>query len=189
MSLLLILCELKYFLFIFHSHLMQKNVYPLLLIILAFISSCESDVFSPRVLPAPLLQPQKSNQTESLRFGGLFHTRSTVWDLAGAEEHYLKNFDIRHYSALDSIVFSPMISANDSEGQVYVELFNLTDNVPIINSRLTSRSGSFDPVFTRNILRYFPSKKIDLALRIKSETGEEVSGYFANLFVYKSVVE
>ncbi|MBX2840293.1 MAG: hypothetical protein KTR26_00875 [Flammeovirgaceae bacterium] len=168
---------------------MQKNVYPIFLIFMTFLISCESNVFNPRILPAPLLQPQQNNQTESIRFGGLFHTSSTIWDLAVSEEYYLKNFDIRHYAAIDSIIFSPIISANDSGGQVYVELFNLTDNVPIINSRLVSNAGNFDPVFTKNILRYFPSKKIDLALRLKSETGEEVSGYFANLFIYKSVVD
>lgn len=123
-----------------------------------------------------------------IRFGGLdIATDSDEWTKTRYETLTLIKFNKNNYPGVDSIIFTPSAYSNAAGINCYVQLYNLTDNVPIENS--TVQSDVYDYIFidSGNIYNYLPDKEIDLAIRIKSgRKGTIVStGVVNHLFLYR----
>jgi hypothetical protein len=93
------------------------------------------------------------------------------------------DFNINNYENCISVTLVGYISASDP-GTCYLDLYNLTDSVPIANSTISTTSLSNVWVESQNFLHEFPDKDIDLTLRIRSENdGEFVHLSSASLYI------
>ena len=85
---------------------------------------------------------------------------------------FLIDFDKRDYTSVDSIVLIAGLRTDNPPNTDDVRLFNITDNIEIANSNLTTTtSGPYAVLQSRNIFSSLPSKKITLGLQIKSSNG------------------
>ncbi len=97
---------------------------------------------------------------------------------------YITNFDKRNYAGVDSIVFSALLTPDDSTYFAHVELYNVTDGVPIANSDIST--NSYQWVESGNIYDDLPDKAIDLSFQIRlSSYGGHGSLRRAVLFLYR----
>jgi len=107
----------------------------------------------------------------SLGFSG--NTTSTT-PISGGE---LIKFSKKNYPGVDSIIFVANPYVADITNTSIVELFNVTDNVPINNGKITT-SRLYDAqafLQTGNVYNQLPDKEITLGIRFSSGT----SGKFA----------
>lgn len=100
---------------------------------------------------------------------------STTGDLAPAWQ-YLRKFRKSDYNSMQSAILSAHIYSNNSSFDCIVDLFNLTDNVPITGSEVTTSSTSRVWIDSENFMNNIPDKEIDLAVRIRTSS----SGGFSN---------
>jgi hypothetical protein len=94
---------------------------------------------------------------------------SDVYQIVGKG---LIDFDIRYYQGVDSVIFtSNLYWSSGPTGAVFVELFNITDNVPIANSELTTTQTFSNRLYIKspNIYNKLPTKQIELGFRARSE--------------------
>ena len=83
----------------------------------------------------------------------------------------LRDFNIANYAEADSINFSAYLQSSDSAVSCTVNLYDMTNNVPINNTSLTSTSNSTLPEFKAtsvNFLRDLPQAPIKLGIQVKS---------------------
>lgn len=76
-----------------------------------------------------------------------------------------------------SIIYTVYASTSNKEVSCFVELYNLTDNMIIQNSTLSTNIEGFpgELLISDNIIENLPNKEIDLALRFRTEKeGEDV---------------
>lgn len=82
---------------------------------------------------------------------------------------YLRKFKKSDFSSLQSAILSGYISTQgDLESTCIVELFNLTDNIVIQGSTITTNSKKRVWVDSPNFLENIPDKEIDLAIRLRT---------------------
>lgn len=85
---------------------------------------------------------------------------------------FLIDFDKRDYTSVDSIVLIAGLRTDFPPNTDEVRIFNITDNVEIANSTLTTTtSGSYAVVQSKNIYRSLPDKRITLGLQMRSSNG------------------
>jgi hypothetical protein len=85
---------------------------------------------------------------------------------------FLIDFDKRDYVSVDSIVLIAGLRTDNSSNAVDVRLFNLTDNIEIANSNLTTTAtGAYAVLQSKNIFGSLPDKRITLGMQLKSSTG------------------
>ena len=86
---------------------------------------------------------------------------------------YLVDFDKRDYPKVDSITFNATVFTNTIADITYARLFNITDNVEIANSTLSSSGNNFEgkQVHSNNFYQSLPDKRITLALQVKGGPG------------------
>jgi hypothetical protein len=103
-------------------------------------------------------------------------TSSTTGDLAPGWQ-YLRNFKKSNFSLMNSAILSANISTEGTSTPciTIVDLYNLTDNVSILGSEVTTNSITRVWVDSNNFLNSLPDKEIDLAIRLRTD----VSGGFA----------
>jgi hypothetical protein len=101
-------------------------------------------------------------------FGSLITTGDTLWRYLDVPDYKLVNFDKRNYSGIKSVVFAGPISSEDSSNYCIVELFNLTDSLPIMGSTIMTNIESYEYTFSENILTSLPDKNINIGIRLKS---------------------
>jgi hypothetical protein len=114
-------------------------------------------------------------------------TYATDWFIIEFQTFHLIKFNKHNYANVDSITFVPSMYTSSSSNKVYVELFNLTDNVPIGNTLLTSNTNEWIFKESGNIYDLLPDKEITLAIRLKSENPDYYvyTGIRSYLFIYK----
>lgn len=112
---------------------------------------------------------------------------STEWVVSWEPTFSILDFHKDDYVGVDSIVFVPSLSTGDSNNKAIVELYNKTDDEPIENSHIESNSTGYNYHYSKDIYDDLPSKRIELGIRIKSETdGVAVAtGLVSYLFIYK----
>ena len=96
-------------------------------------------------------------------------TSNTAGDFFGL----IIKFDKRNYPEVNSIVFSPHVFNGNSANQTFVELYNITDDVVIVNSTLSpsSTAGSLETaeiLESANLFDDLPEKEITLSIRLRS---------------------
>jgi hypothetical protein len=96
-------------------------------------------------------------------------TSSTTGELSPAWTHLIK-FSKSDFSALQSAsLFAYISTETSSPGSITtVELFNVTDDVPITGSDLSTSSATRVWVTSGNFLSNIPDKEIEIALRLRT---------------------
>jgi hypothetical protein len=114
-------------------------------------------------------------------------TNSTEWYLIEYKTFHLIKFNKLDYSNVDSITFVPSMYTISDLNKVYVELYNLTDNVSINNTQLESNVNDWIFKESKNIYKDLPNKETILGIRLKSENENYVvsTGIRSYLFIYK----
>ena len=121
----------------------------------------------------------------NLDFDGI-GTMDTVYSI-GDLLTYLNHFNVEFYTGVDSIIFTSILRSTDTNSYIIIELFNLTDNIPIAMSRLSSNKP-YPGVLVEspNLYSGFPKKEISIAPRLKC-TKQNASTFVANpkLYLYR----
>ena len=105
----------------------------------------------------------------SLVFGEGVVTQRTSWYLTENTNTYLTRFDKRDYPDARAIIFAPELRSASGENYCYADLFNVTDSVSILNSEVQTNATTWSVVKSSDILQNLPDKRIDLAIRLRSE--------------------
>jgi hypothetical protein len=124
---------------------------------------------------------------ERIEFGGDFGNNSTTWLVSPHETFNLIKFNKLDYATVDSITFVGSLFITNSGATCSVELYNLTDEVPIENSLLESSTEAYIFKESENIFDQLPDKEITLAVRLKTNTQhvEARTGVRSFLFIYR----
>jgi len=117
--------------------------------------------------------------------GIAYETSSAAGQIDSLE--VINNFDISNYTSADSITFSSYLQTTDPNVSDTLDLYDLTNNMVINNSTLTSDSTSLDwKTTTLNFLNYLPHTPIKLGIRQKSgQEGTVVRYYLPMLTIYR----
>lgn len=100
-----------------------------------------------------------------------FVTSDTAWQMPYYETWQLVKFNKHNYvyDRVKSIIFSPSLHTSDSNVTCYIDLYNVTDNVPIANSMVSSNDTSWHYVPSQDIKDQLPDKEVTLSIRIRSQ--------------------
>ena len=105
----------------------------------------------------------------------------------------LCTFDKSKYKGLNKVEFSAQLFSMASSSYCYVELYNATDGVSIMNSRLsTNEAREFSTIQkSENLVNSLPNKRILIYLRMKGTVLSAESGVYTNMklgLTYESIV-
>ncbi|GAO43843.1 hypothetical protein [Flavihumibacter petaseus] len=102
------------------------------------------------------------------------------------ESFRIERFNIDYYSGVDSVAFSFSNILEPLPGAGTVELFNLTDNVPVEGSLINIPANSGPTYFqSANLVRSFPHKDISLGFRLRAaKDGELIQMADGVLYIY-----
>ena len=99
-------------------------------------------------------------------------TYSTTGKL-NADKTTLIDFNINNYVGVDSVVFGAYMYTSDNSAKCIVELYNKSNGSVITNSEVSTNETSETFVTTTvNFIDEFPTEKIDLGVRVRSEIEE-----------------
>ena len=96
--------------------------------------------------------------------GGGIGTRDTP-EIGGE----IIDFDKRNYIGVDSIVFIPKLRSQIANTAIIAELYDVTNNRVINNSRVSSTSTVSTLVESANVYSDLPEEEIDLAIKLTPE--------------------
>lgn len=97
----------------------------------------------------------------------------------------LPDFNLKNYAEVDSIVYVVKASSHYSNG--FIELYNLTDNQPIPDSKITINTETYSKFVSRNLINKFPDKNIDIGIKLSnSSNGYTYIRENAYLVLYRS---
>jgi len=120
-------------------------------------------------------------------WGAGYYTNDTTEWIQSDISYTLNKFDVQNYTNVTSVIFSALLDTADSKSNCYVELYNLTDDAPIPNSQIETKSETTIWVDSPNLIDSFPDKEIELAVRVRSETqGVSVSVLNPQIYLYKN---
>ena len=116
-----------------------------------------------------------------------FTACGTEWQYTEHNSWQLHDFNKMDYQNVKSILFVPSIVCYDEGSSTTLELFNLTDNVPIANTELTHNSTNFVFHYSENIYDYLPDYPISLCIRVKNKTEDSCggTGTFSYLYILR----
>ena len=99
----------------------------------------------------------------------------------------LRDFNIVNYADADSINFSAYLQTSDSSVSSTVNLYDMTNNVPINNTTLTSNSTQSEfKTTSANFLHDLPQTPINLGIQLKSGLdGTIVYYYLPMITIYR----
>lgn len=102
---------------------------------------------------------------------GDFYTHDTVWTMPFFITHQLIKFNKHdyNYNRVKSIIFSPSMRTEDENVSCYIDLYNVTDSVPIAGTLLVTNDKTYRFVESMDIKDFLPNKEITLSLRIRSQ--------------------
>ena len=72
---------------------------------------------------------------------------------------------------MDSVVFSIVTGMNNENDTCFVQLLNITDNIPINSSFIRTTNFEDVRIFSGNIFDELPNKEIDLTILVKGSLG------------------
>ena len=127
-----------------------------------------------------------------LSFGESFlFTTGTDWIISANQNEHLLKFDKTNYLDADSIIVGMRIATTNAAVTCFGELYNITDDVSIANTELSSTVTNTEPfeyTFSGNIYNDLPDYEISIGMRIRSGTnGTQVIGGFPTyIFIYRS---
>lgn len=98
---------------------------------------------------------------------GSFGANDTTWNLDESYNEIIK-FNAHNYTGVDSVILVASLYTYDSTANCIFELYNMTDNQPILNSQIQTNSTTFNWYISNNIFSSFPNKEITIRGRIKS---------------------
>jgi len=116
-----------------------------------------------------------------------FASCGTDWLYTEHESWRLMEFNKHDYPGADAILFVPSI-VNFTEGnKVYLELFNITDNVPIAGSTVIHDNTAFVFKFSGDIYESLPDYPVTLAIRVKNSIPDGCggTGTFSYLYILR----
>ena len=155
----------------------NKLLIILVLVFLLLVISCEG----PKGDTGPTgIQGQDGNNDKQIRiaFPSGVNTFETTWyTLEPAFD--LFGFNIDNYGGVDSVILSVVTTMNNEEDTCFVQLFNLTDNLPIESSYIWSNNDESVRIMSGNIFNELPNKEIELTIRIHGSIGEYPNIVFA----------
>lgn len=102
-------------------------------------------------------------------------------------QSHIYKFNIDHYAEIDSVIFSAWTSVPTPGNKSIIELYNVTDAIPISGSTIEGTTSA-EPVLYQsdNLKDGFPRKEITLGLRLTGElSGEAVNATGAYLYIYR----
>jgi hypothetical protein len=99
----------------------------------------------------------------------------------------LYKFNIDYFAHVDSIIYTVWSSVPNAGNKCSIEIFNITDNVPIAGSLIEVTSNTGSVLYqSANIVDGFPKKEITLGIRIKgNNAGEVVNATGGYLYLYR----
>ena len=101
-----------------------------------------------------------------LNINGGIGVNDTTWQYPDVYTQILK-FNPNYYTGVDSVILVSCLYSYDSSSKTSMELYNITDNQPIQNSRVETDSTSFTWCVSNNVFASFPNKEITLGYRFK----------------------
>lgn len=102
----------------------------------------------------------------------------------GAIKGNLPDFNIKNYAEVDSIVFVVKALAQNSDG--LVELFNITDNQPIPDSKVIINTATYSKYVSRNLINKLPNKNIDIGVKVSNINSVTYLTDISYLVLYRS---
>jgi len=114
-----------------------------------------------------------SNDNEvRISFGGRFTTESTDWELA-PEYTYIKNFDIRNYNNISSVIFMATVGVQNGnlDNVSYARLIDVTNDQIISGSEIETSDTALVWELSQNILENIPEETIDIGIELRSSNG------------------
>jgi hypothetical protein len=100
-----------------------------------------------------------------------------------SNEIYYQNFNKNNYPGLQSIYFNARLMSSQTNNTCFLEIYNLTDQLAIDSSMLTSSYPVLERLETANLMEFFPEHDIDLSVRLRSETNNIFVG-FSSAYLY-----
>lgn len=100
----------------------------------------------------------------------------------------LIKFNKANFTNVDSIVFvSTSLYCDDTDVNpgAILELYNITDNLPIANGKLISSKSFANRGFqqTNNLYNFLPDKEVTLGIRLSSKTQGAFAGVYTSYLV------
>jgi hypothetical protein len=129
---------------------------------------------------APIDKQVRIELTPSMDFGA----SDTTWSIPFYETYQFVKFNKHNYiyDRVKSIIFAPSMHTSDKNVSCIIELYNVTDSVPIAGSQLVSNDVSWHFYESQDIKDALPDKEITLSIRIRSQKkGTSVSTGVRNL--------
>ena len=108
---------------------------------------------------------------------------NTDWTMSKYETFHYPDFNKKDYSGVSSILFVPSIVNHESKNRVTVELYNVTDGISILNSKVNHR-GTYAFKYSENIYKDLPDYPITLGIRIKNSKPDACGGLGARSYLY-----
>lgn len=148
---------------------MIKNLpYLLLLGSTLLFSSCKKEEVAP--VKDDVIVPVLDKEIRIV-FPEISSTPSKEFYFQPSRDFYLIKFNKANYNNLKSIILYASFTIGQwSEDVVTLNLYNVTDNVPINNTTLEATISKGDLSYllaeTGNIINDLPDKEIDLAIRL-----------------------
>ncbi|OQP65882.1 hypothetical protein A3860_14920 [Niastella vici] len=98
-------------------------------------------------------------------------TSDTTWYMPYYETYQLVKFNKHNYiyDRVKSIIFSPSMHTSDQNVSCIVDLYNVTDSVPIAGSQVVSNDISWHFYESQDIKDALPDKEITLSIRVRSQ--------------------
>jgi len=98
-------------------------------------------------------------------------TSDTIWYMPYYETYQLVKFNKHNYiyERVKSIIFSPSMHTSDPNVSCIVDLYNVTDSVPIAGSQIVSNDPSWHFYESQDIKDALPDKEITLSIRVRSQ--------------------
>jgi hypothetical protein len=111
-------------------------------------------------------------------------TCGTEWHRTIYKTFEFPDFNKMDYSNVASILFVPSMVSFDENNTVSVELYNVTDDVPIANSLLEHSLLEYTFKYSEDIYNSLPSYPITLSIRMKNSEAEKCGGLGVRSYLY-----
>jgi|TARA_B110000114_G_C15036146_1_gene375035 hypothetical protein len=108
----------------------------------------------------------------------------TNWFISQYDTFHFPDFNKLDYSNVSSIEFVPSMVSQSSGNTVTVELFNMTDNVPIANSQVQHNTNEYVFNYSQDIYNELPDYPITLGIRMKNSGVSNCGGLGIKSYLY-----
>ena len=116
-----------------------------------------------------------------------FGTCDTTWAMTEHESFQLHDFNKLNYPHVSSILFVPSIYSLEESNTVTLELYNVTDSVPIANTQISSNVVRYIFKYSGNIYNDLPDHAVTLCIRVKNSRLDICgqAGFYSYLYILR----